>query len=226
MIYEIAGLKVEMEPKFGRLTRQSAAYVSSGAPALHVKPDPSDEARVLSPSPEEREYICCGAAFCRGLIAHSRFFLHASAVVHEGGAYLFSGPSGVGKSTHTALWCSQFPESYILNDDKPVLWPEAGQITVWGSPFAGKTDLQVNRGVPLRSICFLRQGEKNHIAPLTEERALAALLDNTWRPGSGDALGALLGLLEQVVANTAIYEMRCTAAPEAAALSYRVMKGM
>lgn len=226
MIYEIAGLKVEMEPKFGRLTRQSAAYVSSGAPALHVKPDPSDEARVLSPSPEEREYICCGAAFCRALSAHGRFFLHASAVVHEGGAYLFSGPSGVGKSTHTALWCSQFPGSYILNDDKPVLWPEAGQITVWGSPFAGKTDLQVNRGVPLRGICFLRQGEENRIAPLTEERALAALLDNTWRPGSGDALGALLGLLEQVVANTAIYEMRCTAAPEAAALSCRVMKGM
>lgn len=226
MVYEIAGLKVEMEPKFGRLTRQSASYVSSGAPALHVKPDPADEARVLSPSPEEREYICCCVAFCRGLIAHGRFFLHASAVVHEGGAYLFSGPSGVGKSTHTALWCSRFPGSYILNDDKPVLWPEAGQITVWGSPFAGKTDLQVNRGVPLRGICFLRQGEENHIAPLTEERALAALLDNTWRPGSGDALGALLGLLEQVVANTAIYEMRCTAAPEAAALSCRVMKGM
>ena len=73
---------------------------------------------------------------------------------------------------------------------------------------------------------LLRQGEENHIAPLTEERALAALLDNTWRPGRGDALGALLGLLEQVVANTAIYEMRCTAAPEAAALSCRMMKGM
>lgn len=28
MIYEIAGLKVEMEPKYDRLTRQSATYLS------------------------------------------------------------------------------------------------------------------------------------------------------------------------------------------------------
>ena len=30
MIYEIAGLKVEMKPNYDRLTRQSAAYASSG----------------------------------------------------------------------------------------------------------------------------------------------------------------------------------------------------
>ena len=42
MIYEIAGLKVAMEPKYGRLARQSASYASSGAPTLQVKPNPVD----------------------------------------------------------------------------------------------------------------------------------------------------------------------------------------
>ena len=66
MIYEIAGLKVEMEPKYGRLAKQSAAYRSSGEPVLTVWPDPCDEARVVMerPSGEEREYICCSASFC------------------------------------------------------------------------------------------------------------------------------------------------------------------
>ena len=159
MVYEIAGLKVEMEPRFGRLTRQCQAYLSSGKPVMTVKPDPVDEVRAgMDRYPEEeREYICCSAAFCRGIIGQGRFFLHASAVVYEGAAYLFSGPSGTGKSTHTALWRELFPQSYILNDDKPVIWPEKGKISAWGTPFSGRTDLQVNRGVPVKGICFLKQ---------------------------------------------------------------------
>ena len=149
MIYEIANLKVEMNPKYERLMRQSESYRSSGEPVMEVKPNPYDEARVVMkrPSEGEREYICCSAAFCRKIVRHERFFLHASAVVYEGEAYLFSAPSGTGKSTHTAFGRKLFPKSYILNDDKPVIWPESEQITVWGTPLAGKANLQVNRGV-------------------------------------------------------------------------------
>ena len=131
MIYEIAGLKVEMKPNYDRLTRQSAAYASSGTPVMRVEAAPGDLARVAldTASVEEQEYICCGAAFCRELIGHGRFFLHASAVVYEDAAYLFSAPSGTGKSTHTALWRELFPGSYILNDDKPVLQPGPEGVT-------------------------------------------------------------------------------------------------
>ena len=227
MIYEIAGLKVEMEPKFGHLTRQSESYRSSGEPVMEVKPNPYDEARVVMkrPSEGEREYICCSAAFCRKIVRHERFFLHASAVVYEGEAYLFSAPSGTGKSTHTAFWRKLFPKSYILNDDKPVIWPESEQITVWGTPFAGKTNLQVNRGVPLKGICFLKQGSENQIQQVTGDQALALMLNNTWRPRSNEEMNCLLDMMEQVVSQAAIYEMSCTRELEAAELSYRVMKG-
>ena len=227
MIYEIAGLKVEMEPKFGRLTRQSESYLSSGKPVMTVKPDPVDEVRAgMDRYPEEeREYICCSAAFCRGIIEHGRFFLHASAVVFEGAAYLFSAPSGTGKSTHTALWRKLFPQSYILNDDKPVIWPEEDRITAWGTPFAGKTNLQVNRGVPLKGICFLKQGDENRIWPVTEDTALALLLNNTYRPKSNDGMNRLLDMMEQIVTRINIYEMTCTRETEAAELAYQVMKG-
>ena len=227
MIYEIAGLKVEMEPEFGRLMKQSEAYLSSGEPVMTVKPEPQDETPVVMdrPSEEEREYICCSAAFCRNIIKYGSFFLHASAVVYEGEAYLFSAPSGVGKSTHTALWRERFPESYILNDDKPVICPEKEQITVWGSPFAGKTNLQVNRGVPLKGICFLKRGSENQIWQVTEEQALALMLNNTYRPCDREKMNLLLDMMELVITQTKIYEMRCTREPEAAELSYRVMKG-
>lgn len=226
MIYEIAGLKVEMEPKFGRLTRQCQSYITSGTPAMTLKPDPRDEERVQASSAEEREYICHSAAFCRGIIEHGRFFLHASGVVYQGEAYLFSGPSGTGKSTHTAMWRELFPESYILNDDKPVIWPERGCITAWGTPFSGKTDLHVNQGVPLRGICFLKQGRENRIRSVTEGEALALMLNNTWRPRDSHTMELLLNMAEQVVTEIPICELCCTVDPEAAKLSYTAMKGM
>lgn len=227
MIYEIAGLKVEMEPQFTRLMRQSVSYRSSGDPVLEVKPDIYDEAQLVMDgvSREQREYIGCSAVFCREIIRYGRFFLHASAVVYEGEAYLFSAPSGTGKSTHTALWRKKFPGSYILNDDKPVIWPEKEQITVWGTPFSGKTDLQVNRGVPLKGICFLHQGNEDQIQEITEDRALALLLDNTYRPGDNVRMNLLLDMMEQVVSQIHIYEMICTGAGESPVLSYRAMKG-
>lgn len=228
MVYEIAGLKVEMQPQFSRLRRQCASYQSSGEPVMTVKPELRDLARPwMDRYPEEeREYICCSAAFCRGILAHGRFFLHASAVVYEDGAYLFSAPSGTGKSTHTALWTALFPGSYILNDDKPVIWPNKDQITAWGTPFSGKTDLQVNRGVPLKSICFLKQGSRNQIRPVPEPEAMARMLNNTWRPGNSDTMARLLDMTGQIAATIPIYELSCTQSPEAAELACSVMKGM
>lgn len=230
MIYEIAGLKIEMEPRYERLRKQSATYQSSDISdeaVIIVKPDPYDEAHVVmdNPSEEEREYICCGAEFCRNIVSQGRFFLHASAVVYEGEAYLFAAPSGTGKSTHTALWQKCFPGSYILNDDKPVIWPGKEQITVWGTPFAGKNNLQVNQGVPLRGICFLHQGEENRIEPVEEGKALALLLNNTWRPRKSEKMHHLLDMIEQVVTQVKIYEMYCTREREAVELSCSVMKG-
>lgn len=230
MIYEIAGLKVEMEPKYERLRKQSEMYQSSevfGEAVIKVQPDPQDEAQVVMnrPSEEEREYICCSAAFCRNIVPYGRFFLHASAVVHEGEAYLFAAPSGTGKSTHTALWRERFPDSYILNDDKPVIWTEKEQVTAWGTPFAGKSNLQVNRGVPLKGICFLQQGSENRIRRMEEDKALALMLNHTWRPGKREEMNLLLDMIEQVVAQVAIYEMYCTKDREAVELSSRVMKG-
>lgn len=227
MIYEIAGLKVEMEPKFDRLKSQSEAYKSSGEPVISIVPDFNSAVNpaLNGYSDEELEYIYSSAVFCRDIIRHGRFFLHASAVVYGGEAYIFSAPSGMGKSTHTALWLKRFPGSYILNDDKPVIFPEKNGISVFGTPFAGKTDLQVNRKVPLKAICFLKRGHENGISLISAEQAIALTLNNTYRPKSADGMNLLLDMLEQVVADVDTFEMSCNNEIEAAEMSYRAMKG-
>ncbi len=227
MIYEIAGLKVEMNPKFDRLKRQSEAYKSLGEPVIRINPDFDGGLYALPDNctAEDREYIYSSAAFCREIIPYGKFFLHASAVVLDGEAYLFSAPSGMGKSTHTALWLRQFKGSYILNDDKPVIFPENEGVTVWGTPFAGKTDLQVNLGVPLRAVCFLKQGNENSITRIDSERAIALTLNNTYRPKNSEEMNLLLDMIEKVVERADIFEMSCRNESAAAEMSYNAMKG-
>ena len=47
MIYEIAGLKVDMNPIHERMRKQSECYLSSGDPVIHVYSNPMDEDRVV-----------------------------------------------------------------------------------------------------------------------------------------------------------------------------------
>ena len=69
----------------------------------------------------ECEYIYAGMEFYTKLLLHEGMMLHASAVAMEGKCYLFSAPSGTGKSTHTKQWQKFFGEekAEIINDDKP-----------------------------------------------------------------------------------------------------------
>ena len=66
-------------------------------------------------------YLESGFQFYRKLMDYDGFMLHSSCVVVDGYAYLFSGPCGMGKSTHTQKYLNTFPDAVIINDDKPAL---------------------------------------------------------------------------------------------------------
>ena len=44
------------------------------------------------------------------------FAIHSASVLYQGKAWLFSGHSGMGKSTHTALWHELFDTPYLNGD--------------------------------------------------------------------------------------------------------------
>ncbi len=109
-------------------------------------------------------------------------FLHSSAVVVDGYAYLFSADSGTGKSTHTGLWLEHFKEkAFIINDDKPVLRLENGQWFVYGTPWSGKTDLNINVKAKLGAIVFLERAKENHITPIEVKEAIPLFFNQTVR---------------------------------------------
>ncbi|MBP3313655.1 MAG: hypothetical protein J6K84_03240 [Oscillospiraceae bacterium] len=223
--YRIAGLVVEMDT-FGRTEQQAKPYMCE-----YTTPDMTISAdwrayQQIHPhlSAEECEYILTGATFYKRLIQNNGIMLHASAVVVDGQAYLFSAPSGTGKSTHTRLWLKKFGErAHLLNDDKPALRQENGTWYAYGTPWSGKDDISVNERVPVAGICFIRQGLTNRIDRFCGSRAVFAFLDQTARPAETDYREKIMDVLDHILDSVPVWQMECNMDLEAAEVSSKTM---
>lgn len=224
--YKITGLTVEMD-SFGRTVKQAEPYLAEpGKPDIVVAGD----WRALQENQphltkDDSEYIVTGSSFYNQLLNFDGMLLHASAVILDGWAYLFSAPSGTGKSTHTTLWRKVFGEdkALILNDDKPALRFEEGRFYAYGTPWSGKTDMNINQRVPLAGICMLGRGERNEIEPFAGAEAVHALLEQTIRPRNAAKTVKLLELVDKLFENVPVWKMKCNMDPEAARVSYEAM---
>ena len=226
--YNITGLTVAMD-SFGRTAAQAQPYRCAPAkPDIVICADwKSLKESQPHLSEEDCEYLVTGASFYHQLLGFDGMMIHASAVMMDGQAYLFSAPCGTGKSTHTALWQQTFgPErARILNDDKPALRLENGIFYAYGTPWSGKTDLNLNEKVPLAGICMLARGEENHIEPFGGAAAIHALLEQTARPRDPKLAGKMLELLDQLLTCVPVWKLHCNMDLQAARVSYEAMSG-
>lgn len=115
-------------------------------------------------------------AYSQSVLLHGGISIHASAVSTDSGAAIFMGKSGTGKSTHARLWGEAFADCILINDDNPLLRLEEGRVTVWGTPWSGKTKCWKNISSVLRGGVRLRQAGTNRFEPSTGGEALGVLL--------------------------------------------------
>ena len=227
--YKIANLIVQMSTH-GKTLRQAEPYRIPDSPEPDIiitsRADLLKERHPYLPE-DSCEYLSTGSSFYRQLLRFDGMMLHSSAVVMDGRAYLFSAPSGTGKSTHTALWQQVFGKdnAVILNDDKPALRRENGQFFAYGTPWSGKTDLNRNMRVPLGGICMLHRGGVNRIEPYGGAAAVHAILEQTSRVRDEAFMTKLLDLIAALLDEVPVWRMECNMDPEAARMSHRVMSG-
>lgn len=144
------------------------------------------------------------------LLYYDAFMLHASAISYRGNGILFSAPSGTGKTTHTKLWEQFDPETFILNDDSPIIrFLEDGKPYACGCPWAGASGEGQNITVPLKAIVFLQQGERNEISRLQTLPALQWLLGCVNRPVDKGLLDKLFTLIHLLLSSTPCYILKC-----------------
>jgi len=228
MLCKIADLIVEV-PEAGGLAPRCREYQCKNelnADITIFEDKYSPERYSVALSQEMVVYMESAYQFYAELLHFNGMYLHASAVEMNGEAYLFSGNSGVGKSTHTRLWIEQYaPDACVFNDDKPALRYLDGSWYAFGTPWCGKDGINRNSKVPLKGICFLKQGTENRIIRLTPMQALPKLLSQTLRRRLDETqMQLVLDHIQLLIQKVPIYELENRPEPEAARLSYETMR--
>jgi energy-coupling factor transporter ATP-binding protein EcfA2 len=150
--------------------------------------------------------------------------VHASSVLDGGGALVFMGHSGAGKSTIAALAESVGAE--VLSDDRTVITLGAGGARAWGTPWHGTHTRGSPRSAPIRGLFLLAQADRDAIVPLTAARTFQELHVRVIQPtvDRGELLRAVAAA-EQVAAVVRAGELRFRPTPAAYELAWRYAAG-
>ena len=232
MKYKIADVTVEFEAKYPATIQRSKKYLTDNNKKSDIYIKVSDEqiANMQKKDPtltaELSEYMLIGTDFYKEILQFNGCLLHASAIVIDDEAFLFSAPCGGGKSTHTSLWLKYLSDKkpYILNDDKPAIRVFSDGIYAYGTPFSGKHDISENKKVKLKSICFIEQSKKNEIEKLNTLESIQLIFSQTLRKVSKKQMNEFLDVLEEIIKQIPIYKLKCDMSKEAVLLSYNTMR--
>jgi len=163
----------------------------------------------------EIEYVYTGIFFMELCLYHGIQSIHGSAITCNEQAVIFSGPSGVGKSTLVSHWKRLDSSIQIINDDKPLLSINH-DIQVSGSPWSGKTKMNKNITLPLHSIVFLEQGLSNQVRQLSNPEKVLFVMKNINRPRQDDLWNKTQEVLEKLIDEIPMYLASITNSIEAA----------
>ncbi|MGM9554159.1 MAG: hypothetical protein ACI3V2_07615 [Faecousia sp.] len=143
------------------------------------------------------------------LLQRDRLLLHASYILTDRGAILFTAPSGVGKSTQASLW-RLHRGAFIVNGDRAVLGLDGSVPMAYGFPVSGSSADCHNRSAAVRAVVSLRQAPTNTIRRLQGSDCVRVLINGTYLPPEyrADMLPAFHAAL-RLAERVPIFELSC-----------------
>ena len=159
------------------------------------------------------------------LLPYDVVVFHGAVLALDGRAYVFTAPSGTGKTTHARYWLSQVPGCYVLNGDKPLLRIGERDVVAYGTPWMGKENMGTNSSLPLAGLCVLRRDDHDHIERLDMRDALATLIAQTYRPKDPVGLVRVVELAGRLGTVVPLWQMGCTLNENSALVSWHAMTG-
>lgn len=152
------------------------------------------------------------------LIRKNRLCFHAACVETELGGILFSGPSGIGKSTQADLW-QRYRSAQLINGDRPILSRGQSGWLAWGSPYAGSSRCYINESCPVTAIVMLRQAPACCLRRLTLPEGFRSIYAGmtmcSWNP---EFASIAVDLAMALASEVPVFEFECT--PESRAVDF------
>lgn len=221
---KIADLIIDTEYNSKRIPDLCRDYIVSGKePDIKVVYDSekcAKEAGVSKFGETAAESSSIYRQIAERLPFYSRAVMHGAAVSFGGKAYMFIAKSGTGKTTHINLWRRYFDGVDIINGDKPIIASNGETVTVYGTPWAGKEQLQKNTSAPLAGLCVIKRGNENSIEKTEKNEVLKALLRQVYMPENVDNLNLTMKIIDDIIRLVPVYTLTCNITKEAAECSF------
>ncbi|MBO4745370.1 MAG: hypothetical protein J5603_07775 [Bacteroidales bacterium] len=235
----LAGVPIGVSSLSTKVEEDFAEYITSEQPSFTVATTMADLVR-------ERGYSCIKDAeegvvdrhssrnrleklfllrsITERILAYNVILMHGAVVAVDGRCYMFTAPSGTGKTTHVKLWLEQLPQAYVLNGDKPFLKvTEESDVLACGVPWRGKEGLGCNEILPLEAICILDRSPENRICIVEPKVVISRLIRQTHIPADPASAVKALQLLDSIVRRVRLYHLECNMDPDAAKVSIDAM---
>ena len=115
--------------------------------------------------------------------------LHSASLLYRDKAWLFSGHSGAGKSTHTHLWKEAF-DVPLINGDLNLLSMRGDRPVVHGLPWCGTSGISDTRTYPLGGIFLIKKSSQNQAVTLSQDQAQLLVTQRLISPNWTEAMVA------------------------------------
>lgn len=171
-------------------------------------------------SPAGGEYALALAAVCSRFSYFGTLLFHASCVDYNGKGILFTGASGIGKTTQAELW-QRFKGAEIINGDKAFVRCTDEGIFAYGLPWKGSSEYCLNRKTQLKGIVVLSQSDENRITKLTSAEIMQLCMPNAFLPHwDKNCLNHALDSFEKLMNNIPVWLLSCRPDEDAVKLTY------
>ncbi|MBO5945022.1 MAG: hypothetical protein J6Q69_00280 [Clostridia bacterium] len=224
---KIAGIPIGLECRYDYTKEYVKDYITDEEALFTVSASDEDI---------EREHVISGVRvpdyyaenvvlyrkIAERLPEYDALVFHGAVLECDGVAYAVTAHSGVGKTTHTRLWLSEFEGRVrILNGDKPILRVIDGVITACSTPWMGKEGYGYNATRPLGGIAFLARGAENVSRKISPDKAVMRFMNQVYL-SKGDvlALTRSMRIADTLLSGVPLYELECNMQPQAAHVAY------
>ncbi len=232
MIYEIAGLRIDIQNKYEYTDEFCKEYLSedqSSPVDLTARVSENEfleeKSRSVGFSDGYIENICLYRNICLQIPLRNCMLLHCAVIAYEGKGYAFLGRSGTGKSTHAKLWKKYLSTPRMINGDKPILEYAEGEFIAHGTPWKGKERWGEKAFAKLYGLCFLEQAKENAIVKLSPAEASKRIFFQTVMPKEEKGVIATLELIDKLVNTVPSYLLQCNISEGAVKTAFEKLTG-
>lgn len=165
------------------------------------------------------------AAICSKFSYHNAVLVHASCVDVGGEGVIFTGFSGVGKTTQARLW-QKYLNADIINGDKAFVREIGGSFYGCGLPWKGSSEYCLNRTTRLKTLVVLRQAQQNKIRTLDTSEIMEYFMPHIFMPHwDSKSLETAFNTVEKIIETIPVMLLECRPDEEAVRLAYNSIFG-